>query len=182
MKRFQHFIAAFFMWLMLLTVGASTGSRFISKNQYLRIDICIKSNVVVSKKVSIDHPCKWSKNVYFNRKSICKFKNCDSNRNAQFITDFFVLITWVGPTMSSVFFIGDLSLVGEPPSGVRNSGCPISLFYHAIWSPTMSSVFLLTILPWLENHHPECEIRLVFRLLLQTITVTNVKSNFYWQI
>ena len=43
-----------------------------------------------------------------------------SNQNAQFITDFFVLITWVGPTTSTVFFIGDPSLVGEPPSGVRN--------------------------------------------------------------
>ena len=43
-----------------------------------------------------------------------------SNQNAQFITSFSVLVTWAGPTMSSVFFIGDPSLVGEPRSGVRN--------------------------------------------------------------
>ena len=44
-----------------------------------------------------------------------------SSQNAQFITNFFVLITCIGPTTTSVFFIGEPSLVGEPPSGVRNS-------------------------------------------------------------
>ena len=44
-----------------------------------------------------------------------------SNQNAQFITNFFVLITWIWPTTSLVFFIGNPSLVGEPPSGLRNS-------------------------------------------------------------
>ena len=44
-----------------------------------------------------------------------------SNQNIHFITDFFVLITWVAPTTSSVFFISDPSLVGEPPLGVQNS-------------------------------------------------------------
>ena len=31
-------------------------------------------------------------------------------------------------------------------------------------------------------HHCKCKIRLVFRFLLQTITATNVKSDFCWQI
>ena len=41
----------------------------------------------------------------------------NSKQNAQFINDFFVLITWA----VVVFFTGDPSLVGEPPSQVRHS-------------------------------------------------------------
>ena len=108
----------------------------------------------VSKK-NIDHQCKWSNTVYFNRKSTRKFRNGDNSgliptKMHNSLPDFFVLITRV----VVIFFIGDPSLVGEPPSRV--------------------------------------EIRLVFKILLQSITVTNesqtcignyksfIKKCFYW--
>ena len=105
----------------VLDIEASTGSRLYWKPVLEDWYLYQIERIRIEK--NIDHPGYWSENVYLNRKSIRKFKNCDSNQNAQFITDFFVLITWVGPTKSSVFFIGDLSLVGESPSGVWNSAC-----------------------------------------------------------
>ena len=48
------------------------------ENRYLRIDICIEPNMSVSKK-NIDHQCKWSNIVYFNRKATRKFRNCDNS-------------------------------------------------------------------------------------------------------
>ena len=127
------------------------------------------------------------KNVYLNRKSVCKFKNCDNS---------LLIPTKMHNLLPiSLFWSNELVLLRHWSSLVvihpwwenHHRECEIRCvrflcFDHAICSPTTSSVFLLTFHPWLENHHCECEIRLVFRFLLQTITVTNVKSEFRWQI
>ena len=93
------------------------------ENRYWRIDICINLRYPYRKKISIIHvndkKCLFKHKIDPQVQKLRQFF-VNSNQNAQFITDFFVLITWVGPTTSSVFFIGDPSLVGETPSGVRN--------------------------------------------------------------
>ena len=130
---------------------------------------------VLIKNKNTEYPCKWSKNVYLNRKSIRNFKNCDNSLLIPTKMCNFVLITSWSYYVICLFFIGHSSLVGEPPLAVRNLACfqITSNFFVLI---TRFEV-LLTIHPWSENHHCECEIRLVFRFLLQTITVTNVYVN-----
>ena len=76
--------------------------------------------------------------------------------------------------------LGGRTAIGSTKFDVFSDYNRFLCFDYAIWSPTTPLV-LLMIHPWLENHHRECEIRLVFRFLLQTITVTNVKSDFCWQ-
>ena len=127
------------------------------------------------------------KNVCLNRKSIRNFKNCDNSLLIPTKMHNLLPISLFGSRELVILHHWSSLLAIHPWWKNHHRECEIRrvqflCFDDAICSPTTSLVFLLMIHPWSENHHRECEIWLVFRFLLQTITVTNVKSDFCWQI